>query len=245
MGRREDRRLSETTDKVFGANLRGYVICTEPRSGSNYLCQLLASTRVLGAPVEYFNIQALRGRGHLDYPDDPESQLAQIPRLGATPNGIYGVKVFSNQFDYARETRWAERLPRLSFVYLTRLDLLGQAISHARAAQTQQWTARGSTEREPVYDFEAINAELLRLARAQARWTYFLARNDMPVVHVIYEHLVQNPQLFVDAIARLVGVTEPATIDASKVQVRVQRDVVNDDWRARFVGQARNLSLFL
>jgi LPS sulfotransferase NodH len=171
--------------------------------------------------------------------------LAQIPRLGATPNGIYGVKLFSNHFDYARETRWAERLPRLSFVYLTRLDLLGQAISHVRAAQTQQWVAQRAALREPVYDFEAINAELLRLARAQARWTYFLARNDMPVVHVIYEHLMQNPQLFVDAIARLVGVTEPATIDASQVRVQVQRDAINDDWRTRFVSQGRNLSLFL
>lgn len=227
------------------ANQRGYAICTEPRSGSVYLCQLLASTGVLGAPSEYFNVDTQRGRGHRDYPDDPESQLAEIPRLGATPNGVYGLKLFSNHFDYARETRWAERLPGLSFVYLTRLDLLGQAISHVRAAQTQQWTARRAPQREPVYDFEAINAELLRLARAQARWTYFLGRNGMPVVHVIYEHLVQNPQLVVDAIARLVGVTEPAPIDASKVQARVQRDAINDDWRTRFVGQARNLSLFL
>jgi len=227
------------------ADLRGYAICTEPRSGSVYLCQLLASTGVLGEPTEYFNAATLRARGHTDYPDDPEGQLAQISRLGATPNGVYGVKLFSNHFDYARETRWAERLPRLSFVYLTRLDLLGQAISHVRAAQTQQWVAQRPALREPVYDSEAINAELLRLARAQARWTYFLSRNDMPVVHVIYEHLVQNPQLFVDAIARLVGVTEPATIDMSKVRVRPQRDAINDDWRARFVSQARNLSLFL
>ena len=241
MGSREGRRLNEAA----GDGQRGYAICTEPRSGSIYLCQLLASTGVLGIPTEYFNVDTLRARGHPDYPADPESQLAQIPRLGATPNGVYGVKLFSNHFDHARETRWAERLPRLSFVYLTRLDLLGQAISHVRAAQTQQWVAQRAALREPVYDFEAINAELLRLARAQARWTYFLARNDMPVVHVIYEHLVQNPQLFVDAIARLVGVAEPATIDASQVRVQVQRDAINDEWRVRFVSQARNLSLFL
>lgn len=228
-----------------GGDLRGYAICAEPRSGSIYLCQLLASTGVLGVPTEYFNVDTLRGRGHPDYPSDPEGQLAQITRLGATPNGVYGVKVFSKHFDYARETRWAERLPRLSFVYLTRLDLLGQAISHVRASQTQQWVAHRLAQGEPAYDFEAINGELLRLARAQARWSYFLSRNDMPIVHVIYERLVQAPQLCVDAIARLVGVTEPATIDASQVRVKVQRDALNDEWRARFVRQARNLGLFL
>ncbi|MGP8122502.1 MAG: Stf0 family sulfotransferase [Xanthobacteraceae bacterium] len=34
---------------------RGYAICTMPRSGSNFLCQLLASSGCLGRPLEYFN----------------------------------------------------------------------------------------------------------------------------------------------------------------------------------------------
>ncbi|TPL71848.1 hypothetical protein FJ941_28635 [Mesorhizobium sp. B2-3-13] len=38
--------------------MRGYSICTSPRSGSNFLCQHLSSTGVLGHPLEYFN-----GRG--------------------------------------------------------------------------------------------------------------------------------------------------------------------------------------
>ena len=41
--------------------MRGYAICTEPRSGSVFLCRLLRSTGVLGKPTEYFNADAVRG----------------------------------------------------------------------------------------------------------------------------------------------------------------------------------------
>lgn len=34
---------------------RGFAICTAPRSGSNFLSQLVASTGQLGRPREYFN----------------------------------------------------------------------------------------------------------------------------------------------------------------------------------------------
>jgi trehalose 2-sulfotransferase len=133
-----------------GPDPRGYAVCTERRSGSIFLCQLLASTGVLGAPTDFFDDVVVKQRGVADYPSDPEAQLAAIPRLGSTPNGVYGLKLFSRHFDAVRHTRWAERLPRLSFIHLTRLDVVGQAISHVRAMQTQQWTARRQAQAEPA-----------------------------------------------------------------------------------------------
>jgi LPS sulfotransferase NodH len=223
---------------------RGYAICTEPRSGSILLCQLLASTGLLGNPTEYFDEVVVKRRGVTDYPSDPEAQLVMIPRLGATPNGVYGLKVFSRHFDATRHTRWPERLPRLSFIHLTRVDVVGQAISHVRAMQTQQWTSRREARVEPVYNFELINAELLRLINSQARWAYYLGRNGLPVLHVVYEQLMRHPQETVDAIAGLVGLTDPAPVDLARVTVTMQRDELTADWRARFVAQARDLGRF-
>ncbi len=225
------------------AGARGYAICTEPRSGSIYLCQLLASTGVLGVPNEYFKTETVRARVP-DYPADPEAQLQAIPHLGSTPNGVYGVKVFSQHFDAVRATRWAARLPRLSFIYLTRLDTLGQAISNVRALQTWQWVADLPARREPIYDFDAINANLIRLLSAQARWAYYLSRNGLPVLHIVYEQMVAAPQETVDAVARLIGLREPAVIDFTKVLVTPQRDALTQQWRERFVAQARDLSAF-
>ena len=224
--------------------LRGYVICTQPRSGSIYLCQLLASTGVLGAPTEYFNAETMRQRGHANYPTDPEAQLAAITRLGATPNGVYGLKIFSHQFEAVIATRWAERLPALSFIHLTRADVLGQTISNVRALQTWRWTARSAERGEPRYDFEQINVELKRLLNAQSRWAYYLARNGVRVLHIVYEQMCAAPQQTVDAVARFLGLAEPATIDPGKIWVTPQRDALNAEWRERFVAEARGLAVF-
>jgi len=225
---------------------RGYAICTEPRSGSVLLCHLLGSTGVLGVPTEFFDALVVKKMlgDHGEYPSDPEAQVPLIPVLGATPNRVYGLKVFSRHFDFARHTRWVERLPRLSFIHLTRRDVLGQAISHVRAMQTQQWTSRGQARSEPVYQFEAIDAEFLRITNAQARWAYYLGRNGLPVLHVVYEQLVQRPQETVNAIAQLVGLLEPAIVDFTRVGVAIQRDELTEDWRRRFIAQARNLARF-
>src|SRR5262245_15212814 len=134
--------LSLSMATTSDTNLRGYAICTQPRSGSNLLCQYLASTGRLGYPLEYFNTPGRRALGIPDYPEEPVRQIEYILHHGATPNGVYGVKLFSFQHDLIAPTvRWTEALPRLRFVYLDRKDLLGQAISWTRGIQSNQYRA--------------------------------------------------------------------------------------------------------
>jgi LPS sulfotransferase NodH len=78
----------------WGLIIRGYTICTTPRTGSNFLCELLSSTGVLGRPREYFNGAGRRLHDDPTYPDDPAGQFRRILTMGATPNGVYGLKVF-------------------------------------------------------------------------------------------------------------------------------------------------------
>jgi LPS sulfotransferase NodH len=226
--------------------MRGYAICTEPRSGSTFLCSALSSTGELGRPTEFFNPVTVRlVVGVDDYPEDPEQQLALIPKLGATPNGVYGLKIFSREFDAVKSTRWVERLPSLSLIYLERLDLLGQAISHVRAIQTGQWASVASSETEPAFDGEAIAAELMRLARAQARWRYFFARNGLPFLHFFYEQIIAGPQEAIQAIAQWVGVSPAPRLDLTSIdKLKIQRDALSEDWRAQFLARARALGEF-
>ena len=74
------------------------MICTTPRSGSNYLSQILESTGVLGRPREYFNGPARRVLDDPSYPDDVEAQIERILTDGATANGVYALKLFPDQF---------------------------------------------------------------------------------------------------------------------------------------------------
>ncbi|HEX4738377.1 MAG TPA: Stf0 family sulfotransferase [Allosphingosinicella sp.] len=216
---------------------RGYVICSEHRSGSTLLCQLLRSTGKLGQPREYFSdnlvaLQVERDAGALD----------ALRERASTPNGVYGLKVFTQQFDGTMKSRWPERLPRLHFVHLSRRDLLGQAISYVRALQTDQFQSYEHAHREPTYDRHAIAGHIARLADNDARWRRYFARNGLSPLWLTYEALSADPAAAVAAVARHIGLDEAVQADASLVEVRVQRDLVSEEWRARFVAESRDLS---
>lgn len=214
---------------------RGYAICTTPRSGSNFLSQLLSSTGVLGRPLEYFNGPARRVLDHPDFPDDPEAQLAAITRLGATPNGVYGFKLFMSQFDQVAQTRWPCRLPGLAFIYLERRDVLGQAISWARAEQTGQYRSTSSAQGVPTYDPQLIRTRLSMLLVEQARWRDYFAVNAVTPLFLVYEDVLRAPAQAARAVGRLLGLALPPRINLDLVDLAIQRDALSDDWRARFV----------
>jgi LPS sulfotransferase NodH len=225
--------------------VRGYAICTEPRTGSIFLCKILESTGVLGRPHEYFDPAVPRNvLGIADYPIDPEEQVQLIPRLSATQNGVYGLKIFTRHFDYVQSTRWAERLPSLYFIHLERVDVLGQSISHLRASQTQQWTSGRAPQGEPTYDRAQINNEMIRILNAQNRWRYYLARNGAPYLHLLYENIVRFPQETAEAVGRLIGLAEQPRVDLDKVDINIQRDALSDEWRKQFIAESRNLGVF-
>lgn len=225
-----------------GAN-RGYVICTSARSGSNFLSQLLTSTDRLGRPLEYFNGPARRVLDHRDFPDDPEAQLEAITRLGATANGVYALKIFMSQFDQVARTRWASRLPNLSFVYLERRDVLGQAISWARALQTGQYRSTSASAGPAVYDAAQIRQCLSMILIEQARWRGYFAVNALQPLTIIYEDLVSAPQAAVDAVRQLVGLEDGLAIDPAAIDLVIQRDEASAAWRARFLAETADLTI--
>ena len=234
--------MREMTTPARPAADRGYAICTSGRSGSNLLCQYLSSTGLLGHPLEYFNAAGRRMFGLPDYPDEPDKQVDFIRTGGATRNGIYGVKIFPTQFDVvAKSIRWSERLPGLGFVQLTRRDLLGQAISWARALQTGQWQSIVPGREPAVYDADQIYQCLRAAASDNARWNIFFARNGIEPAAIMYEDLVADPQEAVDRVASLLGLCGVARISPDKVDLAVQRDATTEEWRARFLAERRNL----
>lgn len=224
-----------------GAAVRGYVICSQPRSGTNLLCQLLESTGRLGRPQDYFNGAGLRARGRSDYPLDREAQWAAILTEGCTPNGVYGLKMFCERFEQAAATRWPERLPSLQYVFLERRDLLGRALSEVRAIQTGQFRAKAIAKGSPYYDPYRIRRQLQIGMRDHARWKLYFTRNGIVPLNLCYEDVVLAPQGAADSVARLVGLDEPVRIDEAAVTLAVQRDALTEDWRARFLESERNL----
>jgi len=217
---------------------KGYAICGDHRSGSTYLCQLLASTGVLGRPKEVFSDPAVA----LEVERDPAA-LDRLVATLSTPNGVYGLKVFTQQFDVSMKSGWPRRLPGLRFVHLQRRDLLGQAMSFVRSIQTDQYRSSEEARAEPAYDGAAIAGHLARLADNEARWRRYFARNGLEPLWLTYETLADDPAAAVAAVAAHVGCGEAAVPDLDRVTVSVQRDEASEEWRARFVAEHGDLNI--
>lgn len=201
--------------------MRGFAICTAPRSGSNFVSQLLSSTGQLGRPLEYFNGPGRRYFDDPDYPDDRAMQVDRILTMGATPNGIYGLKIFAHQHDWIEGTiKWTSMLPSLQFVFLRRRDMLAQAISWARALQTGQYRHGQTPTGEAGFDGEAILARLRAIAAEYARWEMYFARNEISALRMVYEEVVDAPQQAIDRVAKRFDL-HSAHVDMRQISVTV------------------------
>lgn len=211
------------------------------RSGSTWLAELLASTGVLGYPSEYFSTDFQRTIKGTSYPTDRRAQAELVLRDGATPNGVYGFKVFPvNLEDVSRYLEWTEVFPNLRFVHLRRRDVLGQALSRVRALQTRRWRSTHAEQSAARYDGEAI-LEALRLSAIQdARWEVFFARNGIEPLRLVYEDALKAANATVGAVADLVGLETTPTGVFDATRVAVQRDALTEEWRSRFLSEFAN-----
>jgi len=211
--------------------MRGYALCGEPRSGTTFLKEAIASTGTLGHPFEWFHsrFQAELAPG--------EDLIDMMLNRRASTNDVYGLKIFSVHAPVAEKARWTTRLPNLSFVHITRSDILDQAISLARAIQTSRFTSGERETRPAIYDRAHITTTLKGIARGQARWSMWFATHDIQPLRISYDEIVNAPQSVVTRIADLVGV-EDAQIDWSKVSGRVMRDEISAEWKQRYLAEA-------
>jgi LPS sulfotransferase NodH len=218
---------------------RGYMICATPRTGSNYLCQLLASTGQLGKPLEYFNTGSRRKHTNPKYPKDRCAQIDIIRSMGATPNGIYAVKVLPLQYCRVRKSvNLLHELPNVKFVRLRRRDLLGQAISLSRARQTGQIMASNRTRTNPIYDLQDIKSCIRALQARELIWDQVMLEFGAQPLTLEYEDVVRDPQAAVDRVATLMGLAASPLINPALVRVTVQRDHETEAWRQRFLADA-------
>ncbi|ESY73062.1 hypothetical protein X743_14065 [Mesorhizobium sp. LNHC252B00] len=196
---------------------------------------------MLGHPLEYFN---WRGRRFFDDPDFPENVVGQVEKIltmGATPNRIYGLKIFAHQHDWiSGQIDWFDALPNLQFIFLSRRDLLGQAISWARALQTSQYRSTQQSSQTAVFDAELIQRQLDALVRERARWEMFFARTGISPLRLEYESIVETPPYAVRQVADMMGVALQRSPDSISVGIQQQRDSISLEWADRFKGERGN-----
>jgi len=232
---------------AYEGEISSYMLCTTPRVGGTLLSALLQNTGMMGVPHEYFHVQEvteiLRQRWNLPSPLTMQAYINHLYKHRTTQNGVFATKAHFQQIgplltkpsliEYIKNTK--------QFIYVTRKDLMGQAVSYAKAHQTRNWSSLQKAEGEASYDRDLIEKCMDDILAQNARWQKFFALYDITPYEVVYEDLIVNTNEICQAIchAMVQHPNEDFTLEISPL--KQQRDAINAEWKQRY---RRNLRSF-
>lgn len=187
----------------------------------------------------------------------PVAWRENIRRSGRTPNGVWGGKLMWNQAEQL--LRRAALLPDRSgdglrsairdvigsepvYVHLHRPDVVSQAVSFWRAAQTQVWQGRADPERDAraVYHAGAVAHVIGILREQQNGWRTWFAEENIEYIDFAYPMLWRNLTSVVGDILEALGQDRR---HAHAPITERQADVRSDEWVDRYRGEAPRLGL--
>lgn len=223
-------------EEDFDFPLRGeepvltYAIATVPRTGSTYFATLLWRSGVLGAPMEYPNIHTMHrliqrlGRGDL------VTYWRELKRRRTSPNGVFGYKLFVNTFE-------RELLPYLSpdrVIYFTRANKAAQAVSYARALQTDVWFAGVREAINPSYSFKQIRDCEILIKRQEAAWEDIFAVTNTVPLRIDYDDLCKDSPSVLRKVCQDLRVGLDRKSECIVPEMKIQSDGINREWMDRY-----------
>lgn len=240
------------------------IICSNPRSGSTMLCDLLAATGVAGKPNSYYRRESIpdyaarlgvaAAPGEADF---SRAYLAAVRRAGSSANGRFALRlmaenrtelsaILASLFPAARTdaARFAAAFGEPLYLHLSRADKLAEAISLLRAEQTGLWhLGADGTERERTaspspasYDAARIAAHLAALTAFEQSWVDWFAAQSIAPLRLTYEDLAADPPAELARILTALG-EDPALADGISPRTGRLGDAESLAWAARFVAE--------
>ncbi len=227
-----------------------YLICATPRTGSNFLCELLRAIRVAGRPDDYFwNPPFWRQRwGVTGFPP----YFERILREGTTRNGVFGVKMMwdyldtllpqlatlSGLTDVNPPEIFATAFPNPRYLRLIRRDKVRQGISFYRALETDLWRSTDSNKvgaAEPAFDFSAIDRLVQLSVREDQAWHEYFQRYGMRPFTIAYEDLAAAPEDVVLSILEHLGIPLPDGLPPLRWAHQKQADGLTEAWVQQYL----------
>jgi len=252
---------SPLSSKRASASVLNYIICTNPRSGSWLLSEGLGATRVAGRPREWFNVaeeQSHRAQWRLDHSFDLDfpTYLRQVRKLATTDNGICGLKLHYYQFadlplsfgqipafrNLSSAQIVANAFPGSKYLWLTRRDKVGQAISLQLASATNEWWAIDGVEvpkgarsiPDPAFDAHAIARMEAILSDKDREWQAFFRHAGIEPLVIQYEDLAADYAGTIVRALDWLGVPNAGKIPIAPSRLKKQANERTASWRERY-----------
>ncbi len=228
---------------------KSYVVAASYRCGSTYLCTRLWNTGVLGAPAEYLNVGGGRMLRHVMerrlQATSPEDYFAKLLACRTSSNGVFGMKAHYNHFERALD--WCPEMLRLltpvTYIYLSRRDTVAQAVSMAKAIQTNKWTSMDDDAKTVLnYDERLIGQCLEEIQGQKIGWLRWFELNNITPFVLNYEDLITNTAGAIGSVIKLLDVLDDKGCELYPPAVEKLADGINAEWAARFRREALRAS---
>jgi LPS sulfotransferase NodH len=221
-----------------------YGIFFTPRSGSSWLTEVATRSGVLGNPGEFFNPghipKIARGLGA----DTLERYCALLQRA-RSPGGVFGFEITWFQLErvFGSEEAFLRAFPaRLPYIYLTRRNIVLQAVSLAKAVTTEVFHAPQASaadlaraDLDFAYDAALIADWLAHIREMERRSERFFARAGIVPVRLCYEQITRwGPSRTVRRLAAVAGVKAPADLPLADLAHRKIGTAKNARFARRF-----------
>ncbi|MBA3882651.1 MAG: hypothetical protein H0X73_08045 [Chthoniobacterales bacterium] len=127
-------------------------------------------------------------------------------------------------------------LPHLKFIYIRRRDRLRQAISKARALQSDMWRsdAPAAPAGEPEFDAGLISHCILDVTREEEIWSDFFARNGIEPFRLEYEDFARHYERSLAAALDFLSIRLPHSVKLTPPRTERQADAISAEWEARY-----------
>jgi len=197
-----------------------YVIFSQQRTGSTWLCARLINTGYLGVPSEYLNARVIPQVSQRLMAGKPQAgqaasslqrymQLVESART--TPGGCFGIKVQINQLmplfknDQDNAANFLQQFQ--SMVVMTRRDKVGQAISGAISTLSGKWFSDGQEApigRDKIPELvRAAYGLLARYQREAVQMDALCARYKGKLLRMDYEDMVTDVDAAMQKVTQL------------------------------------------
>jgi LPS sulfotransferase NodH len=208
----------------FAGEPRNYIVACSQRCGSTLLCDLLGRTGRLGVPAEYLNFEWLGAQMAQRFGLPPtqtglplQKYLRELYRCRTSPEGFFGLKLQWFQYAPVAASKDVARLLRSSrIIWLTRRDLMAEAVSGSIAMTAGQWHHRPHKPRPETkvkYDVRHVDRALRWILWENFMWERFFRTNALAPLAVSYEDLLADTDGVCRRICLHIGLEDPPHFD--------------------------------
>lgn len=219
---------------------RFVMIASTPRCGSTYLGHTLMQTGQCGVPMEYLHPGSARYWCSRFGTAQIEKLFPKFVHHRTGTNGTFSFKAHWSQFaphkDHIDELTQGVGIDRI--IWISRRDLVSQAISWVIAEQTGVWISGAPRTGEPVYSYDAIVEAAEESRNGNLAWHEYLSSlPESSSITVAYEDFVSDP-----AVRQAVSLFLDLSVDlatTSGSRTKRQSNEVNLDWSLKFKSELR------